>query len=415
MTQKDQIITNYIDFFTAGCKKANGLKYGLEAEHIIVYQATKKAVPYFGEDGVCALLHQLSEVFSQEYWIDGHLLGLYNDEAAISLEPGSQLELSVTAAESITEIAEIYDKYYQLITRILKKKNQQLISEGYQPASLAAEIELLPKCRYTFMDEHFTRTGNRGINMMRGTASCQVILDYTSEQDFIDKYRSAAVLSPLLALLSSNSPVFEGNTNENPLIRTEIWRNVDPARCGIPSETFSADFSFRKYAEYIIGQDAIFEVENGVSNESKRKVSEILSEKPHWDEDYLLYLSLAFPDIRLRQYIEIRIADSMSAADTFAYMALIKGLFLDMNELNKWLDKFPQSIEAIKEAQDAIMKDDLNAFVYGEPVTRLLSQMVCLAYGRLGKEEGKILLKGFGSLIETTCNAPGSIAKSDSL
>ena len=354
MTPREIIIKNYADFFNAGCKHPNDLKYGLEAEHFVIDKNTKEAIPYLGKNGVIRLLNDLSSYFDGEYIVDGHLLGLYSSEAEISLEPGSQLEISITASKSIADIAIVYDKYHQIITGLLAGRNQELVTIGYQPVTPVSEIVLLPRKRYTFMDEHFQGTGNRGINMMRGTASCQVVIDYTDESDFINKFQNACMLTPLFALISTNTPFYEGEPNKNLLIRTEIWRGVDPERCGIPPATFAPDFSFAKYAEYIIEQAAIFEVlkersesndityngrpciiKNNPSKKSDRRVIDVLSNRPEWDEDYLLYLSLVFPDVRLRQYIEIRVADSMPAEQTFAYMTLIKGLFLDMSSLNQ--------------------------------------------------------------------------------
>jgi glutamate--cysteine ligase len=380
-----QIIENYVNYFHAGCKSADNLRYGLEAEHFVVYSDSKKAVPYSGEDGVLSLLQELAKRFAGEYWDNGELLGLYNDEAAISLEPGSQLELSVTASSDIAAMEEIYGRYHRLINHILAKRGQELVSEGYQPASLVEEIELLPKKRYEYMDERFRHTGSRGIQMMRGTASCQIAIDYTSEADFIEKYRFAYILTPLLALVCSNSPTFEGRENDNLLLRTEIWRDVDPERCGIVPTVFDPDFSFRKYAEYLLEQAAIFVVEDDIASKSEQKVYEVLEQENAGDEDYLLYLSLVFPDVRLRQYIEIRVAYSMKPSDMFTAMQLIKGLFSDMDNLRAWMQKFPQSPAAIIAAQDALIDKGWEATIYGEPVKELCQQMKELAMKSLLK------------------------------
>jgi glutamate--cysteine ligase len=226
--------------------------------------------------------------------------------------------------------------------------------------------------------------------MMRGTASCQIAIDYTSEADFIEKYRYAYILTPLLALVCSNSPTFEGKANDNMLIRTKIWRNVDPERCGIVPTVFDRDFSFRKYAEYIIEQAAIFEVEDGTAEKSAKRVYEVLEQKTEWDDDYLLYLSLVFPDVRLRQYIEIRVMDSMKPADMFTTMQYIRGLFADMKSLRRWMKKLPHSVEAIVAAQDALMTHGWEATVYGEPVKELYEQIKEIADVREGKPEKKI-------------------------
>jgi glutamate--cysteine ligase len=194
-----------------------------------------------------------------------------------------------------------------------------------------------------------------------------------------------------LALLTSNSPRCEGADNSNPLLRTDIWRRVDPARSGIVPTIFDPDFSFRKYAEYVLGQKAIFAVEEGVAHKTSQRADEILAERVEWDEDHLLYLSLVFPDVRLRQYIEIRIADALPPSQTFAYLALIKGLFADTRRLREWTAQLPQSVAAIEAAQDAIMADGWQAVVYGQPVGELVKQMAALAAAQLDEHERDIL------------------------
>jgi glutamate--cysteine ligase len=399
MATQNHIIENYINFFAAGCKDVNDLRYGVEAEHFIVNKNTGVHIPYLGDNGIAAFLQELSPHFNKEYRENEHLLGFFGDDAAISLEPGGQLELSVNASADIGYLAETYRRYHDIITSLLSARGYQLCSIGYQPISKVSEIELLPRDRYRCMDAHFKKTGERGINMMRGTASCQVALDYTSEADFVTKYRYAYLLLPLLSLISSNTPVFEGEKNHNKLIRTHIWRGVDPARCGIVPMTFAADFSFAAYAEYIAAQEAVLEINDGITTKSERAVRDVLSKRTKWDEDYLLYLSLVFPDVRLRQYIEIRVADAMDAERTFAYMALIKGLFQDTQGLGKWLEAlYPHIMDtneaaAITAAQDAIMAAGIQAVVYGHPVTELLAQMMALAAGQLENNEERERIK----------------------
>jgi glutamate--cysteine ligase len=249
------------------------------------------------------------------------------------------------------------------------------------------------------MDEHFRGTGTGGIHMMRGTASCQVALDYADEADFVAKYRCAYLLTPLLALLTDNSPRYEGRDYDQFLLRTDIWRRVDPARSGIVPTIFDPDFSFRKYAEYVLNQAAIFAVVDGVPHKTTQKAYEILAGRTEWDEDFLLYLSLVFPDVRLRQYIEIRVADAMPPHQTFAYLALIKGLFADIARLAEWVGNFPQSVAAIETAQNAIMADAWQAVVYGKPVRELCQQMIALAAGQLDDGERAILQNGLGGFL----------------
>jgi glutamate--cysteine ligase len=58
---------------------------------------------------------------------------------------------------------------------------------GYQPASKIAEIDMIPKLRYVKMAQHMSQNGRYALNMMKGTCSAQVSIDYTSESDFYKK------------------------------------------------------------------------------------------------------------------------------------------------------------------------------------------------------------------------------------
>ena len=47
-----------------------------------------------------------------------------------------------------------------------------------------------------------------GICMMRGSASTQISIDYTSAEDCLRKLRLAFSLTPLFSLICDNSPVY---------------------------------------------------------------------------------------------------------------------------------------------------------------------------------------------------------------
>jgi len=223
------------------------------------------------------------------------------------------------------------------------------------------------------MDAHFRGTGSMGLHMMRGTAACHVSIDYASEADFIEKYRCARLLGPVLAYISANTPVFEGRRNRNKLLRTHIWRSVDNARCDVPG-VFDEGFGCEAYARFVLRAPEIL---RGSGDEGRVP----------------LFLSLVFPEVRLRQYIELRAADSMPEPRAFAYMALVKGLFADMPRLRALLSGIERSDAAVLAAQDAIMKYGKRVAVYGRPVDRLVEELIDLARTNLGGES--IFLGGF--------------------
>jgi len=90
---------------------------------------------------------------------------------------------------------------------------------------------------------------------MKGTASIQLTLDYLDEEDYARKFQVTCYLSPLLAILTDNSPIFEGQRYTKHALRTKIWLNCDDDRCGIIPHAFDGDFSYATYAQYIFGLD----------------------------------------------------------------------------------------------------------------------------------------------------------------
>ena len=97
-----------------------------------------------------------------------------------------------------------------MLEGVLEPAGGRVLTLGYHPSARAADMELIPKRRYRFMDLYFRGKGAFGTCMMRGSASTQVSIDYSSVPDCLRKLRLAFGLAPLFSLVCDNSPVFEG-------------------------------------------------------------------------------------------------------------------------------------------------------------------------------------------------------------
>ena len=94
-------------------------------------------------------------------------------------------------------------------------------------------------------------------------------------------------------------------------------------RCGYLPDSLSEDYSLEAYAEHIYHADSILIRENGVLYPTQGKsAAQWYGERPLEDVDYLL--SMYFPHVRIKKYIEYRIADSMPIEDAVDYAALIR-------------------------------------------------------------------------------------------
>ena len=389
-----------VKYFADGGIRHCTEKIGVELEHIIVDEQTRQSISYYGEKGIAALLEALSTHFPWRYEPEGSLLGVYNDDFSISLEPAGQLEVSINPKEDISLIYGIYRMFLEQIMRILEDWGYEMLTLGYHPVSKAADMKLIPKKRYEYMDRYFMNTGCCGINMMRGTAATQVSIDYDSEKDFVLKIRSAYMLMPLLKLLTDNTPVMDGEAYEGHMARTYIWDNVDPDRTGIIPGLFDEDFGFEKYAEFLLNMPVIFVENQGTPiYTGDQKTEEIWKETLFGQEDIEHILSMNFQDVRLKHYLEIRYADSMPINCVLGYAALIKGVFYQEEFLKELHKKLRPDEESIRQTQKNLMENGFDGTAYGYPADKLLKYVMGGAKNRLCESE-QLLLRPLEKLTE---------------
>lgn len=360
-------------YFASGCKREQLL--GVELEHFVIESGTRRSL--FFETGVEEILTSLQPFFGAPIFSQGRVIGISSAGAEISLEPAAQLEISIHPTACISEIKNTYDDFLAAISPILRKKNAELFCAGYHPRSKIADLPLIPKKRYEYMYNYFKKTGTHGAHMMKGTAAAQINIDYESEADFSKKFRVANALSPIFSLMCDNAPVFENAPHPARMLRAFIWNNVDPARSGIVPGACDGDFGFRDYAEYIYGLPPIF-MPRGSSAifTGSAPVSEIFAQKKLTQAEIEHVTSMAFPDVRLKNRIEIRMADSMPIEKTLEFTALVKKIFYD----KKNLDYFFEELRAIKnhdiaEAKAALIARGANAKIYHKPAKDWLDEL----------------------------------------
>ena len=336
---------NMINFFRNGCKKSDSpLRFGLELEHFVVCNFTKESIPYEGEHGIEELLEKLAPLYLNMQKSENHLIGLSRDGIALSLEPAAQLEVSLSPQQNIQNMVVIYDNFYKETSAVLEEWGYSLVTLGYQPKSKVEDLNLIPKKRYEYMDLYFKKIGPYGRQMMKGTASTQVSIDYYSEEDFSKKYGLAYRLMDILGSLCQNTPVYEGTPLKHEILKGQIprfliWENIDPVRVDI--EPFFQDDSldFYGYTEFVMHTPVIVEKIRDKEFYCEETIGEICEKRILNEEEIEHVLSMVFPMIRLKNYIEIRYADSMPIGSAACYSILLKGLFTNVDKTLDVLNK----------------------------------------------------------------------------
>ena len=366
MDYRNHNIERLVDFFRAGCKERKLI--GLELEHFVVHSLTEESITY--DDGIRRILENLLPTYGKPIYWEDNLIGICREGAHITLEPAGQLEISIGPLASLKEIKQVYDEFLRQLTPILDDMGCKLVAVGYHPKSRIDDMPLLPKKRYEIMEKYFRRAGLMGKNMMKGTAATQVSIDYKDENDFKKKFRVANALGPLFSFICGNTKTFEGKPFEGRMLRTQIWNNVCPARSNVVPGALDSDFGFYEYASYLYELPAVMMPKDGdFIATGTSTFAKIYANTPMKDADVLHATSMAFPDVCLKNHIEIRMADSLPIHKALAFASIIKGLFYNENNLenlyNMTVDV--QNHHVIYAKQELIAKGN-EAIIYGKPV-----------------------------------------------
>lgn len=390
---------------------------GIELERFVIDHATGKTVSYAGEGGVEQLLEHMRQFYARHDALreDGHLMGFRGSVTVssgaevgltVTLEPAAQLECSVGPSRSIVDLLEViesFDRQVHVASREMGK-DYDLLAEGYNPTvQKPLDLPLIPKTRYALMNAYLSQTGRYARDMMRCTASTQVSIDYGDENDAIASYQLAVALSPVLAFLTDNTRSFRGSdVLKTPrMVRTLVWDEVDPDRCGIVPGTFSPSFSFEAYVRWLEGiRPILFTDSMGVTTSTGKSTErDILSSRALSSSEILHLFSMVFPDVRLKSYIEIRSADSLRPRYAVAYAAFVKGIFYndDSFEKARALVSSPTE-ESVEEAKRSLREHGWDGQVYGQSVTDFVAKLLQISRAGLIDPQERGILDELGTL-----------------
>ena len=395
-----------IAYFTKGAKGSKPLgALGVEVEHFVVTAEGKRPVSYAGAEGgfgVRDVLAHLAQKYPKKtLGREGDLIGLASDEASITLEPAAQLEISIAPYSSICQILRVYEEFRADVDSHLAQHGCKLVTSGYHPTACALDLALIPKQRYRFMNDYFRKIGTHGERMMRASASTQVSVDYRDEADAIRKMRVAQALAPILASATDNTAVFEGKPAGR-LARFALWRNVDNDRCGSVPGLFDEGYGFAEYADWILRTCPIF-VTRPAANDPEgsdlrpvygQSAYEAYGDAPLSEADVEHALSMFWPDVRLKSFVEIRPADSLPAPLMAGYAALIKGIFYSEHSLAAVEEAFgvkdgvwPLDDGSANRALDAIQAQGAAALIAGKSLSEWQDLLFALANAALDEAD----------------------------
>jgi glutamate--cysteine ligase len=329
-------LTDVAAWLASGAKPPSS--YTIGTEHEAFGFSLQNFAPPSYEAGIRPMLEavQAAETLIP-IWDQGNIIGLKGDGASLSLEPGGQFELSGATLPDLHATKRELDAHIARIHHLAPALGLGFAPLGFHPQARRAEMPVMPKGRYKIMQSYMPKVGTRGLDMMFRTCTVQVNLDFSSEADMVQKMRVGYALQPLATALFANSPFYEGKPNGLLSNRAQVWTDTDNARSGIPAIVFEDGFGFEAYANWLLDVPMYFIYRDGnfidTAGASFRdfmagKLAALPGERATIG-DFADHSTTAFPDVRLKRYIETRGADSGSAPMMLAQSAFWTGLFYD--------------------------------------------------------------------------------------
>ncbi len=389
-----------IETLARGCKPESQWKIGTEHEKISFHRSSLRPVPYDGDNGIGQLLQSICDTTEwQPVREEGRIIALRHEGASITLEPGGQFELSGAPLASLfATCSEVHD-HLALLENITREMGIGFLGIGFQPKWRREEIDWMPKGRYRIMRNYMPKVGKLGLDMMLRTATVQANLDFSDEDDMVRKMRIATALQPLATALFAASPFRDGKPSGYKSTRAACWLDTDPDRTGIPPGLFDDGFGFARYVAWALDVPMYFVYRDGryidCSGASFRdflrgELPQIPGNHPTM-QDWENHLSTLFPEVRLKQFLEMRGADAGASHWICALPALWKGLLYDeqaRNEAGVMISDW--SLEEIEALRARVPVDALDASFRDTRALSLCQRMVEIAEGGLNRlAEGK--------------------------
>jgi glutamate--cysteine ligase len=375
--RNDPVIESHEQLIAAmakGEKPKDAWRIGTEHEKFVYCTGDHHAPSYDEPGGIRDMLMALTESGWEPVEEGGKVIALKGADGAVSLEPAGQLELSGAPLENLHQTCAETGRHLKQVKAIGAKTGKGFLGMGLWPDKTRTELPIMPKGRYAIMLNHMPRVGSMGLDMMLRTCTIQVNLDYSSEADMVKKFRVGLALQPLATALFANSPFLEGKPNGYLSYRSHIWSDTDPARTGMLPFVFEDGFGYERYADYMLNVPMYFVYRDGKYIDAaglsfrdflNGELSVLPGERPR-ASDWEDHMSTAFPEVRLKSFLEMRGADGGPWNRICALPAFWVGLLYDQGALDAAWDEVKHwSMEEREALRNAVPEMGLKAPIPG--------------------------------------------------
>ena len=360
-------------------RSANPYAIGLELELIPVEHSTR--APALATKGAKpSTAEVLSQLGRREDWREESIDGdppswTLKDGTRISFEPGGQIEISTAPQRTASAAIDSTKKLVGMLRQAMSNGGIVLVARGVDPYNDIQAVPLqLHRERYAGMTRYFDSIGPSGVRMMRQTAALQINLERGPDPK--SRWRLLNALAPIVVALFANSRQYAGKRTEWVSYRAQLWRTLDPSRTGIVYDEASPVSQYFAFALNAIA------MRSGRDGTGYRTFREWMNDFAVNMDDWLFHLSTLFPEVRPKEFFELRSADTIEPEALAAPVLFVTGLVYDEASATR-------AIELTGPPSGALLERAGRVGLADPAIRRIASQLVVLALDgarRLGTE-----------------------------
>jgi glutamate--cysteine ligase len=385
-------LSQLVEYSASGARPRQDWRIGTEHEKFGFRIDDLRPPAFDGERGIEALLNGLTRFGWEAAPENGRIVALLRDGASVTLEPAGQLELSGAPLETIHQTCVEVGSHLNEVRQVADQLQLGFLGMGFQPKWRRDEMPWMPKGRYRIMQSYMPKVGQLGLDMMTRTCTVQVNLDYGSESDMVKKFRVSLALQPIATALFADSPFTEGRPNGYLSYRSHIWTDTDPDRTGMLDFVFEEGFGFERYVDYLLDVPMYFSYRDGIyhdaSGQSFRdflqgKLPALPGQLPTL-RDWSDHMTTAFPEVRMKKFLEMRGADAGPWNRLCALPAFWVGLLYDDAALDAAWDLVKDfTLEERHALRDGVPRHALKLPFRGATVRELAIQAIRISQAGL--------------------------------
>jgi glutamate--cysteine ligase len=269
-------------------------------------------------------------------------------DARITFEPGGQIEVSSQPFPCLQEAISASRNVQNQIRSAFAEEGIEMLFMGTNPWQTVEQIGLkLKRPRYQAMDKYYKQIGPYGAQMMRQTASIQVNLDFgKDETTLVNRYLASQLLAPFATATFAYSPMLNGSLTDHLSNRAHIWRLTDPSHTGLIGVEELAHCQSRNqcidlYLKAVLSANVVFVAQGNAQAHyvppnpitfGRWLEQPIKGQSPNIS-DFSTHLSLMFPEVRPRGFLEIRGIDRQAEVFQDVPAMYYSGLLYDEKSL----------------------------------------------------------------------------------